>query len=83
MLGVNQRESAASVREWASRIGIAYPLWLDPDGKGPTAFRVPAHPSTILLDRQGRVVARIPGERKWSTPEARRLLEWLIARPSK
>jgi peroxiredoxin len=78
MVGVSLREPAAQVREWGEDFGIGYPLWLDPSGALPAAFGVHGHPSTILIDRQGRIVARLPGERDWRRPEARRLLEWLL-----
>lgn len=78
MVGVSLRERADVVREWGEDFDIAFPLWLDPDGASPGAFGVPGHPSTILIDRAGRIVGRVPGERDWRTPEARRLIEWLL-----
>ena len=78
MVGVALREDAAAAREFAKDVGIAFPLWLDADGTSPAAFGVQGHPNTILIDRSGRIVGRVPGERDWSTPEARRLVEWLL-----
>jgi len=77
-VGVSLRESASTVREWGEDFGIAFPLWLDPGGASLAAFGVRGHPATVLIDREGRIVARVPGERKWDTPEARRLVEWLL-----
>jgi len=39
---------------------------------------VRGHPSTVLIDRDGRIVGRVPGESDWSSPEAQRLVEWLL-----
>jgi hypothetical protein len=78
MVGVSLRERANVVREWGEDFDIAFPLWIDPDGASPGAFGVPGHPSTILIDRAGRIVGRVPGERDWRSPEARRLVEWLL-----
>ncbi len=78
MVGVSLREPPETVREWGADFGIEFPLWVDPTGETPVAFGVHGHPSTILIDRRGRIVARIPGERDWRTPEARRLLDWLL-----
>ena len=78
MVGVSLRESAETVQEWGEDFGIEFPLWLDPSGETPTAFGVRGHPSTVLIDRDGRIVGRVPGERNWSSPEARRLVEWLL-----
>lgn len=78
VVGVSLRESAGTVREWGEDFGVEFPLWLDPDGRSLAAFGVRGHPSTILIDRAGRIVGRAPGERDWSSPAARRLVEWLL-----
>jgi len=57
---------------------ISFPLWLDPDRRGEAAFRTRGHPYTVLIDRAGRIVGRIPGERDWRSAEAHRLIEWLL-----
>ena len=41
-------------------------------------FGVRGHPSTALIDRQGRIVGRILGERDWQGDAARRLIRWLL-----
>jgi len=78
MVSVSLRESPDTVREWGEDFGIDFPLWLDPSGETPTAFGVRGHPTTVLIDREGRIVGRVPGERDWSAPEARRLVDWLL-----
>ena len=78
MVGVALRERAETVRDFAEDFGIAFPIWIDPDGENPVAFGVRGHPSTVLIDRAGRIVGRVSGERDWSTPAARRLVEWLL-----
>ena len=66
------------VAQFQDDFGIAFPLWIDRAGQGPTAFGVRGHPNTVLIDRTGRIVGRILGERDWSRPEARALVEWLV-----
>ena len=78
MVGVALRERADVVREFAADFGVTFPVWIDPAGDGPAAFGVTGHPSTVLIDREGRIVGRVIGERDWRTPEARRLLGWLL-----
>ena len=79
MVSVSLGEPADTVREWDEDFDLEFPLWLDPGGGSPAAFGVRGHPSTVLIDRDGRIVGRVPGERNWSSPEARRLVEWLLA----
>jgi hypothetical protein len=78
MVSVSLREAANTVREWGDDFDVGFPIWLDPSGSAPAAFGVHGHPSTVLIDRDGRIVGRIPGERRWGSPEARRLVEWLM-----
>ena len=79
VVGVGLREDAAAVRAFATEFGIRFPLWIDPDGRSPAAFGVYGHPTTILIDRAGRVVGKVRGERDWATDDARRLVEALLA----
>lgn len=65
-LGLNTRDDAAGAAEaFERRWGITYPSLRDPDGSLQLVFRktLPprAIPSTIVLDEQGRVAARIIG----------------------
>jgi peroxiredoxin len=79
IVGVGLREDPDTVEKFAAEFGIRFPLWIDPRGQSPAAFGVLAHPNTVLIDRSGRVVGRVPGERDWNSPEAHRLVEWLLA----
>jgi peroxiredoxin len=77
-VGIGLREGPEAVRAFAKEFGIGFPLWLDPDGRSPATFGVFGHPNTILIDRAGRIVGRIRGERDWDTEDARRLVERLL-----
>ena len=78
VVGVALRESTETVRAFAKDFRIGFPLWIDPDGRSPAAFGVYGHPATILIDRAGRIVGRVKGERDWATDDAQRLVEVLL-----
>jgi peroxiredoxin len=67
-LGVNVRDQAATAVSFNERFGITFPSIMDQDGKAQLAFssQVPpnAVPTTLILDAQGRVAARILGQIK-------------------
>lgn len=67
-LGVNVRDQAATIDSFNVRFGITYPSIIDQDGQAQLAFaaQVPpnAVPTTLILDAQGRVAARILGQLK-------------------
>lgn len=79
MLGVNLKEPAAAVRQFRQEFQASFPLLVDPEGTVAERYGVRAHPVTFLIDRQGRLVGQVVGERDWTRPEARELVERLLA----
>lgn len=66
-LGVNTYDQAATAQSFAAEYGVSYPSVIDVNEKTVTlAFAqtvpVSATPTTLVVDRQGRVAARIIGE---------------------
>lgn len=66
------------VEKWARKLEIPFPLLLDDLGDTPRLFGLWAHPNTVLIDRQGRVVGLARGERDWQSQAARRLVKYLM-----
>lgn len=66
LLGVNPRDDAGTAQAFERTFGIPYPSLWDRDARGVAAMQglVPlqAMPTTVVLDRQGRVAARILGQ---------------------
>ncbi len=66
-LGINSRNpERAAPKAFVRRYGVPYPSIYDPDGRTLLAFRgtLPANsiPSTVIIDRHGRVAASVLGE---------------------
>lgn len=78
VLGVNLGEDPETVRKFARDNGIPFPLLLDREGDSPRLFGLWAHPNTVLIDRKGRVVGLVRGERDWQSEAARRLVQQLL-----
>ena len=71
-VGVNTRDlDKAAPQAFVRAFGITYPNLFDPDGSLLLAFsgQLPASaiPSTLLIDRQGRIAARVIGETTQAT----------------
>ncbi|RKS70817.1 thiol-disulfide isomerase/thioredoxin [Actinomadura pelletieri DSM 43383] len=68
-LGVNFKDSKDNALAFERRFKVTYPSLFDADGQVTLAFReVPpsAIPSTLVLDRQGRIAARVIGATTYS-----------------
>ena len=47
--------SAEEARRFAAGIGVRYPIAIDPGERIGRLYRLEAHPTTVILDREGRV----------------------------
>lgn len=79
VLGINVRESKAAVQAYARELSLTFPLVLDPKGEVDRLYGVIGLPTTFLIGRDGRAVARAIGPRDWRTAEARALVQALLA----
>ena len=84
-VGVNTRDQNAAARAHERRFQISYPSIDDDSGRVLLAFRgtLPpvAIPSTVVLDRQGRVAARVLGQVGAAT--LRGVVDDVLAEPSR
>jgi thiol-disulfide isomerase/thioredoxin len=69
-VGINTRDQEAAAIAFEKNFGITYPSLVDKNGQLQLAFResLPANsiPSTLVIDRDGRVAARVLGATTYS-----------------
>lgn len=61
MLGINQGESAEAARAFVREQKLAYPILLDEEQRYGRAFGSVGLPTTVFVDRGGRVVEGVDG----------------------
>ena len=83
VLAVNIEEPRDLVASYVKGAGITPPVLLDEDGVVARAYRVTATPTTYLIGRDGRLLARAAGTREWEGAAGRALLDALVAAPAK
>lgn len=62
VVGVTYNDAPSDSREFARRLGLTYPLYVDPGTEFATQYGVRALPETIFIDRQGRIRSIARGE---------------------
>jgi thiol-disulfide isomerase/thioredoxin len=73
-------EKAAS---FLKETGVTHlPLYTDPTGKLFATLKAVGMPTTLIVDRKGREIARLVGPADWASPEALAVIEAAIAAPS-
>jgi len=65
MLAISVDEDPAPVREFQERLGITFPILLDPSKRTSERYQTMGFPESLLLDRDGVVVERYVGPRDW------------------
>lgn len=61
VVGVNQGESAQTARTFARALGVTFPIWIDDQQQYGRIFAAFGLPTTIILNRNGRVVRGVDG----------------------
>ncbi len=61
VLGIDQGESAAVAGEFAKRLGLTYPVLLDEDQRYGRSYSAVGLPTSLLIDRTGRIVRGVDG----------------------
>lgn len=74
------RNPAPSMTRFFESIGVDnLPLHRDPEQAIARGMGVKGLPTTVILDRQGREIARLEGDADWSSDSAKALLRAMIA----
>jgi thiol-disulfide isomerase/thioredoxin len=85
VLPINVDATADGLADARSFIDVHEPLPLYSDMKFQLPFELPGEgkmPQTVILDRKGRIRASFSGEADWASPEARALVDALLAEPA-
>ncbi|GAA0870542.1 TlpA disulfide reductase family protein [Brevundimonas basaltis] len=85
VLPINVDATEDGLADARSFIDVHEPLPLYSDMTFRLPFELPGEgkmPQTVLLDRQGRIRAHFSGEADWASPEARALVDALLAEPA-
>ena len=82
VLAVSIDEPKDLVASWVKGAGVTLPVLLDYDGAVARDYRVTATPTAFVIGRDGRLVARASGNRKWEGPAGRALFDALVAAPA-
>ena len=69
---------APPVRAYIEAFGFTFPVLLDFEYRVNDLYQVRVAPTSILIDRTGRVVKRMLGAKDWNHPETRALIDGLV-----
>jgi peroxiredoxin len=81
MVTVSIQDSADAVEGFFKQNELTYTALLDLTGKSVPDFGIRAIPTTLILDKTGRIIGRVMGPRAWDSRKALAMFEHLIGEP--
>jgi thiol-disulfide isomerase/thioredoxin len=78
ILAVSLQEPASKVRNFFGKYKLSFTPLLDPKGKAGELFRVISIPTSYILDRDGSIIGKAIGSRKWDSAESVAMFKALI-----
>ena len=78
MVAISIDANTPAVPPFVKRFGLTFPIGLDPKMEVATRYGLRALPTTVLIDRGGRMVALAFGPRDWDSAAAHALIEGLL-----
>jgi cytochrome c biogenesis protein CcmG, thiol:disulfide interchange protein DsbE len=80
LVAISVDTDAEAVARFRDRLGLSFPILLDPGSEVSRAYQTTGYPESFLIDRAGNLAsARFVGPRAWDDPEyqalVRRVLE--------
>jgi len=72
------RGDSNDVKEFMDEVTPHFHTLLDPSGEVRNHYAVRGLPTSYLIDRDGKIIGRIVGERDWSAPAMKELIQLLV-----
>ena len=69
------KDRSAKVQEFVDKYKLSFPVLLDTEGVAEKLYPSFTIPFTYVIDKQGRVAARIDGAKDWESPETFKAVE--------
>ena len=72
------KDRSAKVQEFVDKYKLSFPVLLDTEGVAEKLYPSFTIPFTYVIDKQGRVAARIDGAKDWESSETFKAVEYLL-----
>lgn len=74
MLTILSNDNPDFAKTIAGKIGLTFPILIDPGSKGAAQYGITGVPETFIIDPQGILREKIIGPRNWNSPAAWQML---------
>jgi peroxiredoxin len=82
LIAISVDDDRALVERFAGRLGLSFPILLDPQHEVATAYQTFRFPESLLVGRDGVIVERYIGPKEWDAAAYVTRIRKLLAEPS-
>lgn len=72
------KNADAPIKSFVDKYGLSFPVLLDSKGEVERLYPSMTVPFTYVIDRDGRIVARVDGAKNWESQETFEAIEYLL-----
>ncbi len=81
LVAISVDDEPGLVDAFVARMGLTFPVLLDPDQATSRLYQTMGYPESLLIDRSGVIVERYVGPKPWDEPGYVARVERLLAQP--
>ena len=74
------KKAKPQIKSFVDEYGLSFPVLLDSKGEAERLYPSMTVPFTYVIDRNGRVVARVDGAKNWESRETFDAIEYLLGK---
>lgn len=78
LLAISVGESVQEVKAFLETTPLPFPILMDSEGNSARSWKVFTYPTTVVLDRRGKIAAGSVGVVDWATTETRSVIDRLL-----
>lgn len=78
LLKVAIKDREGVLKKYKSKFNISSPILMDDKAQVANAYGVWAHPTSFFINREGKIVGRVFGEKGWISDNMRNLIQYLL-----
>jgi peroxiredoxin len=78
ILKVAIKDKEEDVRKYKSDFNISTPLFIDVDARMADSYGVQSHPETFFINREGKIIGRVFGDKDWASKSMTKLIQYLL-----
>ena len=72
------KDKEEDLKKYRSEFKIPFPLMIDEEAQIASTYGVSSHPETFFINREGKIVGRVFGEKDWASRSMRNLIQHLL-----